>query len=144
MSSKKAIWESAQKILTENNASEKLVKALAEILEPQRGGSVNLAEITKTDAEGNITEIMCSVSGVFLPANELNFFNDKQGVGGFRRASRQASVIKREFDKVTKASKDAIVADMLEGVIDNNSAKHKLGKLDAKTPDYSAVTPVKA
>ena len=149
MASKKEIFESAIALCKEHKASETLVNALTGLLKPKAAGqSVNLAEVTKKVGD-KVTEIMCQVSGKFLPATVAFFYEDKAGKGitgtdgkSLRRLSRQAESIRKEHIRVNKASKDAIVADMLAGKLDNKVANGKIEALAAQKPNFSTVSPV--
>ena len=138
--SKTEIWSEVQSVLEKYDVPNELVTELTNILEPKRGGgSVDIESLVKRDVEGNIVELKCSLSGVFLPATAENFYSDKQGVGGFRRASRPATAIKKEFDKEQATVKASIVDELIAGNIDNTDAQAQIAELEAKTPDYSTV-----
>ncbi len=132
--------------LKKHNASQKLTDALSELLKPGKGGQrVNLEEITKVDESGAITELQCRLSGVWLPANELNFYPEADskivanGIG-LSRTSRQAKKIVNDFNAMKKATKNAIVADLLEGAIDKDKANELIANIPTEA-DYSTVTP---
>lgn len=145
MASKSEILATVVATCEQFNASKKLVEALTEILKPKTAGAVvNLDEVTKKDASGNITEIQCSVSGVFLPATVDFFYEDKQGKGilGLKRLSRQAEGIRKTHLRMVQVSEKAIVSDILDGVITNEEGKAKIEALRASKPDFSSVSPV--
>jgi len=70
------VVEAVREILGENEAVEAVLK---DHLAPKAGGgsAVNLDEVTRKDEDGVITEILCSTSGVWLPATVENFYEDK-------------------------------------------------------------------
>jgi hypothetical protein len=128
-------------------APKALVEALTEILEPKGGGPVmDIDAVTKKDDQGNIVEIQCSLSGVFLPATEEYFYADKSGkskLNGLKRNSRQADKIKKAHEKSVATSEKAIMEDMLSGSLSPEEATKKVTKLRAGTPDYSTVGIIK-
>jgi hypothetical protein len=127
------------------NAKAPLVEALTEILKPKTAGaSVNLDEVTQKDENGNVTHIMCSVSGKFLPATADFFYEDKEGKGinGLKRLSRQAEGIRKTHLRNVQVSEKAIVSDILDGVITNEDGKAKIEALRASKPDFSSVSDV--
>lgn len=149
MASKKEIFEvtvaQAEGLCKEHKVNEKFSAALMALLtlnlEPKNGGaSVNIEDVTKS-VEGKITEIQCSVSGVFLPATKEYFYEDKNGKGinGLKRLSRQAESARKTFIKTQSASKNAIMSDVLDGKLKAEVAKDKLTKLAALKPDFSKV-----
>lgn len=126
-------------------AKPKLVEELTAILKPKTAGaSVNLDEVTRKDENGNVTHIMCSVSGVFLPATKDFFYEDKDGKGinGLKRLSRQAEGIRKVHLRTVQVSEKAIVSDILDGVITNEDGKAKIEALRNSKPDFSSVTDV--
>jgi len=147
MATKKEIFASAMAICAEHKAPKQLVEALTVLLEPKAGGAtVNLDEVTKKNGNGEITEIMCSVSGKFLPATVEYFYEDKSGKGinGLRRLSRQAESIRKDAAKVATTSERAIMSDVLDGKLTPEQGKAKIEKIKATKPDYSSVGLIKA
>jgi hypothetical protein len=131
-----------------NKFREKLMDILTANLAPKASGaSINLDEVTKKDEAGNITEIQCSVSGVFLPATKEFFYEDKAGKGivgldgtHLKRLSRQAESIRKQHIKTLAATEKAIMADVLDGAMTPEEGKAELEKVKAIKPDYSSVT----
>lgn len=125
-----------------HNAKPRLVEALTALLKPKTAGvSVNLDEVTRKNDAGEIVEIQCSVSGVFLPATAEYFYEDKagKGINGLKRLSRQAESIRKTHLRTVQASERAIVADILDGVISNEEGKAKIEAIRASQPDFSTV-----
>lgn len=127
---------------------EEINTKLAELLGPKSpGASVNIEDVVKRDASGYITELMCAVSGKFLPATLDYFYEDKSGKSQFtdangvalRRLSRQAEGIRKVFTKQISASEKAILEDALSGAITQAEGQAKLAELRVATPDYSTV-----
>ena len=143
---KKAIFEEAQSILEKHKIKGEAKDAILELLEPKKGGqAIDLESIVKRDASGDIVEVKCKLSGVFLPATEDFFYADKGSkivtADGFEcsRTSKQAKALKREASKIYKASKDAIMSDVLEGKITPEDGKEALADISPE-PDYSLVS----
>jgi len=138
---KKEMFEQAKEILAKYNVSGKASEAILELLEPKKGGqTVDIESIVKRDDLGNIVEIKCSLSGVWLPATEEFFYGDKNSkLNGLTKHSRQAYKIKSDAAKVYKASKEAIMNDVLDGNLTPEDGKAQLEALSTE-PDYSSVT----
>lgn len=125
--------------------TEGIIEILNTYLAPKQAGAViNLDEVTKKDAAGKITHLLCNLSGKFLPATKEFFYEDKTGKGvggtGLKRLSRQAEAIRKAFLKVQVASEKAITADLVDGKISREDAKKKLDALRTQKPDFSAVS----
>lgn len=142
MATKAEIFKSVLAICEKHDVPATIVAELAEVLKPKTGGAqVNLEEVTKTNKNGEITELLCSVSGVFLPATTEFFYEDKSGKGinGLRRLSRQAEAIRKDFTRTQKASEKAIMEDVLNGDLTVDEGKEAIAALKANQPDYSSV-----
>jgi len=150
MATKKEIFSTVSgavaKLCETNKINSKFQEALqaiiADNLAPKAGGAtVNIEDVTKSK-DGKITEIQCSVSGVFLPATADFFYEDKagKGINGLKRLSRQAESIRKSHIKVLAATEKAIMADVLDGAMTPEAGKAKLEKAKAVKPDYSGVT----
>jgi len=130
--------------------NEGLEAILAEHLAPKVGGaSVNIEDVVKRDEDGTITEILCSTSGVWLPATAENFYEDKsdkprivnaEGTG-LKRQSKAAEKISKEFNKAKRASINALTDDILasDDIDEINALKDQLRTIKESKPDYSAV-----
>jgi len=153
MATKKEIFEGTVSaviaLCDEHKVANKFRAALSAILEdnlaPKAGGAtVNIDEVTKKDADGNITHILCSVSSKFLPATEEFFYAEKNGKGinGLKRVSKQGESIKKAHNKQLAATEKAIMTDVLDGVMTPEQGKAKLEKAKLEKPDFSSVTDV--
>lgn len=147
---KKEQFEQAMALCEKHKASKELVAGLTELLEPKKGGQiVDIESIVKRDGKGNIVELQCQASKVWLPANLLNFTRDVNSkivnAAGeeLYKISRQAQKLKSEALKTFKASKDAIVNDVLDGVISPAEGAKKIEALSSE-PDYKSIKPVVA
>ena len=144
----KTVREEVVAVLTEGNVAkpvaEKVVAIIDNYLEPKKGGAtVNIEEVVKRDSNGKITHILDSASGIFLPATIENFYEAKNGgikiseELSLKRQSRVAEKIRKEFEKTLKASKAAIMDDVLNGKLTPEAGKAKIASLEAQKPDYS-------
>ena len=133
-------WAEAVKVLA--GTDEKVIAALAELFEPKAGGAkVDIEEVVTRDEAGEIVEMVCSLSGVSLPATTDYFYEDKSGDGvggtGLKRLSMQGEKARKEHTKMVKASKDAIKEDLYAGNIDVATAKDMEANIVGV--DYSTV-----
>ena len=157
MATKKEIFETVtaattalcEQFGTDAEFNAELNAILTKNLAPKNGGvSLNIDEVTHKDEDGNITEIMCSVSGVFLPATKEFFYEDKTGKSPLigldgvplKRLSRQAESIRKAFIKSVSATEKAVMTDVLDGRLTPEEAKEKIAEVKAAKPDYSAVS----
>ena len=148
MASKKEIFASAMEICAKHKVSKEFTAELTTLLEPKSGGSsVDLSTVTKVDDKGQVTEIQCSLSGVWLPATSEFFYEDKSGKGikgldgsMLKRVSKQGEAIRKQHTKALAATEKAIMTDVLDGNLKPEEGKAKLEKAKAIKPDYSKVT----
>lgn len=120
---------------------------LDEATKPGKGGGskVDVTEIANFDENGTVTHIQCSLSGNWLPVfddegNE-NFYTDSKSdkLGGFKRLSKAGESIRQKHAKAFKATKDAVLADMLNPDV-NMTQEEANEKIEAaKAVDYSSV-----
>jgi len=156
-----AVLGSVVAFLEDNKVNSKIVEGIKDILDthlaPKNGGkTVDLSTVVRKDDEGHITEIQCSLSGVWLPADINHFYEDKStkpaivGFGGvgLKRLSRQAEAVAKKFKGIQKASIVAITDDILaldmtaENAPKAKALKSTLEKEKAKKPDFSSVRPL--
>lgn len=149
---KQEMFDKAKEILAKHGVNEgtALYADVTALLEPKKGGaSIDIDSIVRRDAEGNIVELQCRLSGKWLPANSANFFIDKgskivNAAGEeLYTLSRQAQKIRADFAKALKASQDAIRDDVLNEVITPAEGKAKIAELPTE-PDYSVVEAIVA
>lgn len=147
---KSEIYEKVQAICAAHNLPADVVAQLNELLEPKNAGrSFNWDDIVRKDDNGNVVEMQCALSGVWLPADSLHFYasRDGKGVVGtdgvlLQKVSKQGENARKAYQKAYNASKNALMDDVLNGVISNEEAKAKLEELNASGPDYSVVKPL--
>lgn len=145
---KKEVFAKAMELCETHGAPEAVVTGLTELLEPKKGGMVvDIESIVRRDDEGNIVEVECQASKVWLPADLLNFTPAKGSkivnADGeeLYKISRAAQKIKSEAVKAYRASKEAITNDVLDGVISAAEGKAAIEAL-SQEPDYSGVEAV--
>lgn len=115
----------------------------AELAPKTSGTSIDVDAVTNKDGQGNIVEMQCSLSGVFLPATEDYFYKDSKGEGfqgtGLIRTSILGKKAKNDHDKVIRASKAAITEDVMNEVLTPAEGKAEIEKLLGGKVDYSSV-----
>ncbi len=145
MASKAEILNTVTEILTAGAVDDAIIMSVAEVLRPKAGGKViDLSEVTQLDELGELENILCSISGVWLPATEEYFYADKaakegNGLNSLKRISKQGESIKKAFTKAMRASEKGIMADFTSGDLDPEEAKQMLAELATQSPDYSSV-----
>lgn len=145
------VSDSVTKLLSANGVSEAIIaevqKAIDASLKPGVFGarSVNIEDVVKRDSDGEITEILCNVSGVWLPASVEYFYEDLSGkskivVDGvaLKRLSRQAEGVRKKFIAQQAKASQAITTKVLNGEISAEEGKRQLAELPEK-PDFSEV-----
>jgi len=135
-------WNAALEIFTNNKVKDEVVEALADLFEPKAGGAkVDIEEVVTRDGAGDIVEMLCSLSGISLPATADYFYEDKSGDGvggtGLKRLSIQGEKARKDHTKMVKASKEAIKEDLYAGNIDVATAKDMEANIAGV--DYSSV-----
>jgi len=119
---------------------EKLMAILDTNLAPKTGGATIKIEDVYNEEDDTL---LCSVSGVWLPATEEYFYAEKaegKGIKGLKRVSKQAESIRKAAVKVLNATEKAIMADVLGGEMSPEDGKEALEAAKAVKPDYSSVS----
>jgi len=152
---KTEIYSNVTTAIEELGLSEEVFNALTVIiddnLKPKSGGgSVDLSEVTKVDADGTIVELLCATSKVWLPATLDFFYEDKsenakiigEDGGSLKRLSRQAESVGKKFIKTQRATIQALTDDILEveDLSELGDLKVLLAEAKNAKPDYSVVT----
>lgn len=147
------VSENVTKLLEANEVDSDIIaevqKAIDASLKPGQFGAVrvNLDEITKKDSDGNITEIKCSLSGAWLPADTEYFYEDLSGKSklvnadgvALKRWSKQAEAIKKKFAKEQAKKSQEISAKVLKKEISIDEGNALFAELAEEKPDYSVV-----
>lgn len=118
----------------------KVTDVLNNTLAPKSGGAtVNISEVYNEEDD----TILCSVSGVWLPATEVYFYAEKaegKGIKGLKRVSKQGESVRKSATKVLAATEKAIMTDVLSGEMTPEDGQAKLLAAKAIKPDYSSVS----
>ena len=129
------------------DAQEAISGIVAKFMEPKASGfgkTANLDEITKRDASGKITEILCSISGKWLPATSEFFYNEAKGEGiggtGFRRGSKPGEATLKAFKRDIAKKQQELISKAATGAIKNEDLQKELKKLADAKVDFSGVT----
>lgn len=146
------VSENLNKLLTANGVQQALIDEVQKVvdlsLKPGTfgGNTVDLDKVTKKDSDGNIIEILCNVSGKWLPASVEYFYEDLSGkskivVDGvaLKRLSRQAEGIRKKFIASQTKESQAITNKVINGELDREEAKELLAELASRQPDFSEV-----
>lgn len=132
------------KIAKEAQAS--LNAIFSKYLEPKQSGfgkKVDLSEVTKRDANGKITEILCSISGKWLPATSEFFYNETKGTGigdtGFRRGSKPGEATLKAFKRDQFKRQQELIAQAGASKITTEQLQKSLAALNSEKVDFSGV-----
>lgn len=98
-------------------------------------------DFIRRDASGNIIEMQCNLSKVWLPATLEYFYEDKTGRGpnGLRRLSRLAEKARKQHIAKLAKQKNLIIQNMFAGRLTQEEAEIQIAKLNALKPDFSIV-----
>lgn len=128
------------------DAQESINAIVSKYMEPKASGfgkSANLDEITKRDANGKITEILCSISNKWLPATSEFFYSEKKGEGiggtGFRRGSKPGEATLKAFKRSQFAKQQELIAKAGKGEIKQEDLAKKLQEVANAKVDFSGV-----
>ena len=142
-----------EKILVEAGLSKSVIGSVnselskvVELVTPKTGGAVtDVNEVANFDDNGNVIEILCSLSKRWLPVYDEegheNFYTDAKSdrFGGFKRLSKAAESIRQKHSKALKATEAAVLADLLNPEVSLTEAEAQATLEAAKTVDYSSV-----
>ena len=109
---------------------------LLALVEPKRGGAkVDIEDIVCRDDEGEITHILDSVLKVWVPIlndeGEDNFYVKEETELGYSRFCRMAEKLRKDAEKTFKATKEAVLTDLLAGDVDQEAAKEILADAES-------------
>jgi len=133
---KKAIFEAVVELI-KDEVSEEVLAKVSDILKPKVGGGKSTPEdYTVFDAEGNPVYIFCTVHKKWEPLvddeGELLFKEDKNSKNGYRRYCIAGDKQWQARAKAFKATKEAVMGDLLEGEITNDEAKKLIEEAEAE------------
>jgi len=141
MATKKEIYAAATDICEQYGIEGAGKDALLAILEPKKGGAkFEIGDVTCTDEDGTITHILDSVLKVWMPVydaeGEANFYEKPDTELGWSRFSRVAEKLRKDAEKAYKATKDAVLNDLLAGEIEQEDAKQLMEDAEANRKNY--------
>lgn len=130
---KKELFEAVQKLNEGFKLPAEYVEALTEMLKPGTGGGKDVNDYTVFDSDGAVAYIFCNMHQKWEPVadeeGELLFKEDTKSKNGFQRDCLEGIKAFKEISKASKASKDAIMEDLLEGNISSEEAKAALANI---------------
>jgi len=130
---KQKLHEEVLRLCTEHKAPEALVAKLSELTKPKVGGSADVNDYTCFDADGNVTHIFCNLHKKWEPLKDTEgnvlFKEDKKSKNGYFRDCNEGIKQFREADKMLKASKAAIMQEVLDEEITGTEAKEAIAEL---------------
>jgi len=143
---KRELHEAVMNVCEEFNLPENVKAKLDELTAPKKGGTkVSIEDITLTDDEGNITHILDSVFGVYIPVfdenGEPNFYEKPDTQLGWSRFSKMAEKARKEAEKKFKATKEAVFTDLLAGNISNDEAQELISNAEAEKKEATKTIP---
>ncbi len=132
---KKKLHETVLDLCAEHKASKVLTAALSALTIPKVGGSSDVNDYTAFDDEGNVISVFCTYHKMWEPVTAIGededgndvefalFKANEKSKNGYERECLEGTASWRAQTKVFKSTNDAVVADLLEGAIDNVTAK---------------------
>ena len=138
---KKELYAAVSDIITTHNIEDEAAKKLLALVEPKKGGAkLDINDIACLDEDGIATSIFDSVLKVWVPVfdaeGEPNFYEKPDTELGWSRFSRIGEKLRKDAEKAYKTSKDAILTDLLEGAIDQTTAKELMETAEASRKEY--------
>ena len=141
MATKKELFEGAMEIAERHQLPAEAVAELKALLEPKKGGGkFEIDDVACRDEDGTVTYILDSVLKVWVPVydaeGEPNFYEKPDTELGWSRFSRTAEKARKDAEKQYKATKDAVLKDLLAGEIDQESAKETMEAAEVARKTY--------
>lgn len=141
---KAKLHETVLGLCATHNATEELTAALSELTKPKVGGSSDVSDYTVFDGE-DVTYIYCAYHKKWEPVTveyedgEIVplFKASTKSKNGFDRSCIQGDKQWKEQAKVYKASKDAVMTDLLDEKITSGEAKETIADLDAARAEHT-------
>ena len=119
---KSELFQSVSEVLEKYNVKTAAREEILALLEVKKGGvKANPEEFTVFNADGSQAFILCAVTGLWFPVNADNFYLS-EGIVKYR-TSKHGERLKKDVVKANKASKDAILNDVINGVITPEQGK---------------------
>jgi len=132
---KQKLHETVLALCVQHKANKPLTDALSELTKPKVGGSSDVNDYTVFDTDGNVTHIFCTYHKLWEPVIGVREDEDGEDIefplfkinektkNGYERECTEGTTSWREQTKVFKTTNDSVIADMLEGAINNVKAK---------------------
>lgn len=145
MASKAELFNACSKALQELGVDDEVVEIVAKYYKPKSGRSVDLESVVKRDNNGNITHLMCNVSGKFLPATLEYFYEDKAGKGievdgvSLKRLSKQAEGVRKKHIAKQQKVINELTNKMLKKEISVDEGNQLIAEARALKPDFSLI-----
>ena len=138
---KKELHAEVSKIIEEYGIQAEAGAQLLALVEPKRGGvKFDIDEIACREEDGTVTHILDSVLKVWIPVydneGEPTFYEKPDTELGWSRFTKVAEKLRKDAEKAYKASKDAILNDLLDGAIDQAAAKEAMDAAEAARHEY--------
>ncbi len=138
---KKELFIAVSELVKKYGIEEEPAKKLLALVEPKKGGAkLDINDIACFDEDGTATHIYDSILKLWVPVfdetGEPNFYEKPDTELGWSRFSRVAEKARKTAEKTYKATKDAILNDLLEGAIDQDEAKAAMEAADNARHDY--------
>ena len=138
---KKELFAEVSNICEAYNIPEEAAAKLKALVEPKRAGiKVDINDIACFDEEGMPVYIFDSIFKKWVPVQDSegnpNFYEKPDTELGWSRFSRAAEAAKKRAEKQFKATKESVLADLLEGTIDQAEAKRILEEAEVARKTY--------
>lgn len=128
--------------LIDLGASDEAVSFVDRLTKPKLGGgSSDVNEYTVFGEDGVPTHVFCTYHKKWEPVEDAEgealFKANEKSKNGFLRTCNEGEASWKEQAKVFKATKDAVISDLLEGEIDNDSAKELIAAAETDRAVHS-------
>lgn len=127
--------------LTEMGATEEQIAFVDELTKPKAGGGASdVNDYTVFDSDGNVTHIFCTYHKKWEPIEDAEgeavFKENEKSKNGYARTCNEGEAAWKSQAKTFKTTKDGIVKDLLEGEIDNETAKSLIADAEAVRAEH--------
>jgi len=116
-------------------ANEEQIAFVDELTKPKAGGGADVNDYTVFNEDGSPEYIFCTYHKKWEPVTDEDgeelFKANEKSKNGYTRECTEGLSAWREQAKVFKSTKDGVIKDLLEGEIDNDTAKSLIA--DAET-----------
>jgi len=137
--------------LTDLGASPEAIDFVDGLTKPKAGGgSSDVADYTAFNEAGDVTHVFCTYHKKWEPVSTIEtdeetgeevevalFKENPKAKNGLARECNEGLSVWKEQAKVYKSTKDAVIADLLEGAVDNETAKGLIAEADAARAEHA-------